>query len=179
VLATIVICIELSSAWINRLRAAIVTALVAVGWVMPLIGVLFLPRLNALNTSSSLHSYEDRLRNMWPEAFDLWLHNGTFLTGRGLGGLGTAQTYFESPLFNAGDNLHLYIFVTLGVLAAPLILYVCWQVARTAVGDDRSQRVPLVLFVAALTYGLTANGIENASVALILGFVARTVSDEI
>jgi hypothetical protein len=158
-------------------RIPLISALVAFGWAMPLIGAVFLPRLNALNTGSSLHSYEDRLRNMWPEAFDLWLERGTWLTGRGLGGLGTSQTYFESPLFNAGDNLHLYLFVSLGMLAAPLILYVCWQVVKAPVGPDRRDRVPLVLFTAALTYGLTANGIENASVALILGFVARVASD--
>lgn len=177
VLGSVVFCLEMSPAWINRLRTAMVFALVAFGWAMPLIGAVFLPRLNALNTGSSLHSYEDRLRNMWPEAFDLWLQHGTWLTGRGLGGLGTSQTYFESELFNAGDNLHLYLFVTLGMLAAPLILYVCWQVVKPKVGTDRCERIPLILFIAALTYGLTANGIENASVALVLGFVARVASD--
>ncbi len=178
VLAIVVACIEVSDVWINRLRGPIIATLVGFGWLMPLIGVLFLPRLNALNTSSSLHSYEDRLRNMWPEAFDLWLHDGWWLTGRGIGGLGTSQTYFESQIFNAGDNLHLYLFVCLGVLAAPLILYVCWKVASPRVGRERSERIPLVLFIAALTYGLTANGIENAPVALILGFVARVFSDK-
>ena len=178
VLAAVVVCLEMSAAWINRLRVPFIAGLVALGWAMPLIGVLFQPRLNALNTSASLHSYEDRLRNMWPDAFDLWLDHGTLITGRGLGALGAAQTYFEPQLFNAGDNLHLYLFVSLGLIAAPLIAYVCWQVARVEVGGDRQQRIPLVLFIAALTYGLTANGIENASIALVLGFVARTVCDE-
>lgn len=178
VLAIVVICIELSEAWANRLRIPAIATLVGFGWAMPLVGVLFLPRLNALNTMSSLHSYEDRLRNMWPEAFNLWLQDGWWLTGRGLGGLGTAQTYFESQIFNAGDNLHLYLFVCLGVLAAPLILYVCWQVARSPLGAERSQRIPLILFIAALTYGLTANAIENAPVALILGFVGRVACDK-
>ena len=85
---------------------------------------------------------------------------------------------FESQIFNAGDNLHLYLFVCLGVLAAPLILYVCWQVARSPLGAERSQRIPLILFIAALTYGLTANAIENAPVALILGFVGRVACDK-
>lgn len=178
VLAAIVVCIEMSAGWINLLRMPFIAGLVAIGWTMPLVGVLFQPRLNALNTSASLHSYEDRLRNMWPDAFDLWLNDGTLVTGRGMGGLGAAQTYFEPHRFNAADNLHLYLFVTLGLLAAPLIAYVCWQVAKTQVGADRRQRIPLVLFIAALTYGLTANGVESAPIALVLGFVARVVCDK-
>ena len=177
VLAVAIMCIEISPVALRRIRIPTIAALVAFGWAMPLFGLLYSPRLNALNTSSSLHSYEDRLRNMWPEAFDLWFQHGTWLTGRGLGGLGTAQTYFEPQLFNAGDNLHLYIFVTLGLLAAPLTIYVCWQVAQLRIGKQRLGRVPLVLFIITLTYGLTTNAIENASVALILALVARISAD--
>ncbi len=177
VLAVAVMCTEISPVALRRIRIPTIAVLVAFGWAMPLIGLLYNPRLNALNTSSSLHSYEDRLRNMWPEAFDLWFERGTWLTGRGLGALGTAQTYFEPHLFNAGDNLHLYIFVTLGMLAAPLTLYVCWQVAHLRISKERLGRVPLVLFLVTLTYGLTTNAIENASVALILALVARISAD--
>ena len=177
VLAIAVVCIEISPAALRRIRVPTIAILVSFGWAMPLFGLLYNPRLNALNTSSSLHSYEDRLRNMWPEAFDLWFQHGTWLTGRGLGALGTAQTYFEPQLFNAGDNLHLYLFVTLGVLAAPLTIYVCWQVAQLRFSTQRLGRVPLVLFIVTLTYGLTTNAIENASVALILALVARISAD--
>ena len=177
VLAIAVVCIEISPAALRRIRVPTIAILVSFGWAMPLFGLLYNPRLNALNTSSSLHSYEDRLRNMWPEAFDLWFQHGTWLTGRGLGALGTAQTYFEPQLFNAGDNLHLYLFVTLGVLAAPLTVYVCWQVAQLRFSTQRLGRVPLVLFIVTLTYGLTTNAIENASVALILALVARISAD--
>ena len=72
VLAVAVVCIEISPAALRRIRIPTIAVLVAFGWAMPLFGLLYNPRLNALNTSSSLHSYEDRLRNMWPDAFDLW-----------------------------------------------------------------------------------------------------------
>jgi hypothetical protein len=178
VLVIVVLAAEISNALLDHTRVLIVGMLAFFGFAMPLIGWLYEPRLNAVNTSAGLASYEDRLRYMWPEAFDLWLHGGNVFTGRGLGSIGTAQTYFEPQRFNAGDNLFLYLFVTLGIIALPLILYVCAKFAMLKTSQTPAHKRIFLLGLIPLSYGLTANVVENASLAIVVGLMCRMSCDQ-
>jgi hypothetical protein len=177
VLALVVVCQEMPEAMLHRIRGVLVAFFVTVGCALPLIGWIYLPRLNAINTSSGLHSYEDRLRYMWPEAFDLWIHRGNWFTGRGLGGLGTAQNYFEPEIFNAGDNLHLYVCVSLGVVAIPLFIYIWTRVAQLSIERGSHSRRIFLISLVPLSYGLMVNVIENAMLSLSLGLFIRYACD--
>lgn len=118
-------------------------------------------------------SFYDRLNNMWPEAWALIAQHGSPLLGRGFGGLGTAQTYFEPELFNAGDNLFMYWIVIFGWLAlVPIIILLLaslWIRPWTRKGDS----LPYALTLATIVYGITTNVVENAFFAITCGMVVH------
>lgn len=65
----------------------------------------------------ALSSFMERFEWMWPDSFAL-MNLGDFtnyLSGRGLGGLGAAQVYFEPEKFRAGDNNFVYMLVNFGL----------------------------------------------------------------
>lgn len=68
-------------------------------------------------------SYGIRMDITWPDAISL-LNTSAFngFLGRGIGGLGTAQQYGEPSLYNSGDNIFVFLLVTVGILVVPIIL---------------------------------------------------------
>lgn len=117
-----------------------------------------------------LLSFEDRLLNTWPEGFNLLKNHGSFLLGRGVGGIGGAQKYFEKSIVNPADNLFLYLYVSFG-LGAILILY---PFLKRSVALARAEETPLNLFfflfaLSVITFGMTANVIESPLHGLLFG----------
>ncbi|MEN7341424.1 MAG: hypothetical protein AAAFM81_00720 [Pseudomonadota bacterium] len=126
--------------------------------------------------ASATFSFYDRLNRMWPEAWALLEESGSVLLGRGIGAIGTAQTYFEPSRFNAGDNIFMYWFVVFGALALPGFIFFLMRTLRLK--PLRSQR-ELLLFcwvVTTLVYGAMTNIVENAILALTCGVVVRALA---
>ncbi|MFW5453796.1 hypothetical protein [Thioalkalivibrio sulfidiphilus] len=121
-----------------------------------------------------LHSFGDRLERMWPDTLQMVLNQGNALLGRGVGGIGMAQRYFEPVLYSPADNLALYLFSLLGLIGLLLIggyvtgLYILY----------RSRRLPLFVYMGGLIVllsGLTVNVLESAFLALLFGVTLRYV----
>ena len=119
------------------------------------------------------NSFYDRLNHMWPEAWTLLSDYGHILLGRGVGGIGTAQSYFESTLFNAGDNLFMYWFVVFGWAALPGFALLLLASLRIQPQRNAEQMRVYCLLLATLLYGMITNIVENALSALIFGIVVR------
>lgn len=120
-------------------------------------------------TVTSLSSFEERALQTWPDGLALASREGNWLTGRGLGGIGVAQQFFEPDLFNPGDNFFVYLWGAFGAGGVLLLAYVPWRVLRAHVPLSRNQRVAIVAIGAFLAIGLTLNGIEAAIASLFLG----------
>jgi hypothetical protein len=122
----------------------------------------------------TLSSMVDRATTMWPGAFALiaddhsWLE---WLLGRGLGGIGQAQSISE-PDANAADNLFVYLYVTFGVTC--LVFGMAIFSRFRAVYRENGDRFVLFFTLAAtvLTLGLAVNVIESVVPALALGILA-------
>lgn len=122
---------------------------------------------------NALYSFYDRLNHMWPEAWRLLHEHGHFMFGRGIGGIGTAQTYVEPLRFNAADNLFMYWFVIFGWLALPA--FVLLLLASTRLEPKRLpvDQAIFALLIATLVYGLSTNIVENAAFAISAGLAIR------
>jgi hypothetical protein len=122
----------------------------------------------------TLSSMLDRATTMWPGAFALiaddhsWLE---WLLGRGLGGIGQAQSISE-PEANAADNLFVYLYVTFGVTCVVFGMAIFSRFR--AVYREKGDRFVLFFALAAtvLTLGLAVNVIESVVPALALGILA-------
>ena len=123
--------------------------------------------------ANATYSFYDRLNYMWPEAWELLIERGHMLLGRGIGGIGTAQTYFESTVFNAGDNIFMYWFVVFGWVALPGFLLLLLRSLRLKPFRSDTELRVYCLLLALLVYGAMTNIVENAIFALIAGIVVR------
>ena len=120
---------------------------------------------------NALYSFYDRLNYMWPEAWALLHEHGNAWLGRGLGGIGTAQTYLEPLKFNAADNLYMYWIVVFGWISLPVMLALLLATLRLRPARSQAEHVHFTLLVATLVYGLTTNIVENAAFAIVAGTV--------
>ena len=116
-------------------------------------------------------SFGDRLTWMWPDSLRLLDLNGSWhwWVGRGLGGIGGAQQYFESERYLAADNLFVYVAVYVG-LPMSLLLFIAmwWRIVRLILSRDmEAWRLPVLL--ALIVYGAVVNEVEEGLLALFLG----------
>ena len=124
------------------------------------------------------YSFWDRLNDMWPNAWKLLETQGNILWGRGLGGIGTPQTYFEANRFNAADNIFVYWFVIFGWVALPGFLLLLLRSLRLNPSRHAVESAGFCLFVATLVYGITANVVESGFFAIAAGMSVRYLFHE-
>lgn len=123
--------------------------------------------------ANAAYSFYDRLNYMWPEAWRLLDEQGSLLLGRGLGGIGTAQTYFESALFNAGDNIFMYWFVVFGWTAIPGFILLIIRTLKVKPCSSPDQMRVYAMLMSIVVYGVMTNIVENAVFALVCGLIVR------
>ena len=128
--------------------------------------------------SNLTYSFLDRLNDMWPNAWKLLDNQGSTLWGRGLGGIGTPQTYFESSRFNAADNNILYWFVIFGWVALPGFLLLLLRSLRLNPWRHPVEAAGFCLLLATLVYGITANVVESGFFAIAAGMSVRFLFHE-
>lgn len=124
-------------------------------------------------------SYLDRMSSMWPGALDLLAGSPVPALGRGLGGIGAAQTLFEPDAFNAADNLFVYQFVTLGALALPIIAVFAIGALRQAFADGDAARTRFGLCLVVIWYGSVGNIVEHPILAMTYGLLLHAAFETI
>ena len=102
---------------------------------------------------------------MWPDSLHLLNLGGTYhwWIGRGLGGIGAAQQYFEPARYLAADNLFVYVTVYVGLpLSLLLFLAAWWRIVRLSLRRDAvAWRLPVIL--ALVAYGVVASLVGGRS----------------
>ena len=114
-------------------------------------------------------SFGERLEKMWPQTIDMLLEQGSKLFGRGIGGIGIAQNYFESQLYSPADNMSLYLFGVFGLFGLFLIILYMISMARYAQISAEKQ-IFYWFGCIVLLEGWTINVIESPILSLIFGF---------
>jgi hypothetical protein len=145
---------------------------------LPVAGVALLPFLPVNNPIVwlLLFSTDDRIRNIWPRALHLVHAHGHWALGRGLGGMGTAQMYFEPQSWNPGDNVALFLWGNFGLVGVALYCWLCFRlVERMGRPEPGAAWVaPALLFFT--SYGVTNNNIESTAMGLLLGMLMAKAS---
>ena len=170
----------LNDQWLVRLKVPLFSSLLALGMCLPLVSWLIQYRfdITGIAANTTIYSFTDRIETMWPEALELLTHHGSLIIGRGFGGIGVAQSYFEPQLFNAADNVFVYCSVVGGLGMFPVAAAVLIKFMTRIDPDIRVERAGYLMMVLVLVYGLTANVFENAPMALALGILISWGLDE-
>lgn len=153
----------------------IVIATVGAAFPISTLFVAYQLNLKSFTSMFLFSSFGERLTQMWPDAFKLVSLHGNLILGRGLGGIGVAQSYFEPGLANSADSVYVYLYASFGLLAIPLVaLYV----NRVRNIDLRANWPRLLWFlgIAVLLSGWTVNVVESAYTAIVLGITLRAAT---
>ncbi|NPD16319.1 hypothetical protein HOY34_14055 [Xinfangfangia sp. D13-10-4-6] len=149
---------------------ALVLAWMGVVYIGPLLSVLFGNSYFGVVMGETVRSsFIDRVVNTWPlaiSAMELESHPIHWLTGRGFGGIGVAQTMFEGR-GNPGDNLAVYLFVSFGLMS----LFFAWAIFRgamAAIFARESGRRDFALIVSMLGVASMANTVEGIFTLMML-----------
>lgn len=125
--------------------------------------------LDSLWSQVLFASFEDRLTVVWPASLALALEHGSAVLGRGIGGIGAAQKYFEPLAFMPADNLFIYLYVTFGLLALAFVWIYVWNLAQLDTRHSAWSRLMWSVGIAVLLNGLANNGLESPITATLLG----------
>ena len=108
-----------------------------------------------------LASFAERLELTWPDWLRMIVERGNPLLGRGLGGIGAAQMYFE-PTFSAADNIAVYLYGTFGVLGLVLLWVYVMRTRHMRLGGPIEH---FFFFCACMVMleGVTVNVLETGS----------------
>lgn len=140
----------------------------------------------------SLQSFYDRAERMWPDAWDWYSQRSTPLFGVGLGGIGFAMRLYsaeaafyaadlasyEPYLINFADNMFVYLFVQLGVMALVYIGVVLFGAMRLSNEFDSAKVAALAILVFCVGYGVAVSIIEDQIACMFLGAAAYYVWGE-
>ncbi len=160
----------------ERFALIVLTGLASVTVLLP---VLFLTtRANVITIDSggflNITSLMDRMAWMWPTAWDLVFKNSNPLTmifGRGIGGIGTPQYFFEVLIRNPADNLFVYLYVTFGAFSLFFIRHLVIGVRNWLPINSSEFLVYYTLTAVILIIGITSNVIESSTTLLIMGIL--------
>jgi hypothetical protein len=115
-------------------------------------------------------SFIDRMKNTWPDAFALVTHSYFKLLGRGMGGIGAPQQYFETYLYNPGDNIFVYLYVIFGYLVLGLIIWLTTKIITLKI--EQKSDISIIFFLLSLfSIGATLNAIESPFFSMSIGIL--------
>lgn len=141
------------------------------GVVLPAISLVVQPKMvfSSFLERAFLYSFYDRMINTWPQALfrldEPWL----ILFGRGFGGIGAAQAYFDPWNFNPADNVYVYVVSMFGLVGLFSFLFAFLRFISSVSAE--TPLVVRVLLVVVLFYGITTNLIDNAWFGLLIGLL--------
>jgi hypothetical protein len=104
------------------------------------------------------------------------VERGSPFFGRGLGGIGAAQFYFEPALYSPADNIAVYLFGTFGVLGIILLCVYAWKATRMRI-DGPIARFFFYCACLVLLEGVTVNVLEGSFMAMAFGASFRFLQE--
>jgi len=109
-----------------------------------------------------------RVQQEWPEALSMIATRGGPILGRGMGGIGSAQSFFEPAIQNGGENVALFLYGYFGLLGVVFLLAYAWKASRMS----RNGRIGEFVFCCACVVLLegAAMSVLEASLFLSLAF---------
>ena len=122
-----------------------------------------------------LESFFMRISMGWPDAFKLVQEYGNLLLGRGLGGMGTSQQYFEPQKFNAGDNLFVLFYANFGLLG---IVYLFYLAIRGQSLDLKTEQFYYLFLFSFFAFGIVTAGVDNGLFCMFLGIFLGYINNK-
>jgi len=146
-----------------------------IGICLPFLGGIISVNPTVYAEEFFLSSIKMRLSSTWPDAISLIIRNGNLFLGRGLGGIGAPQLYFQPAYYNPADNMYLSIYASFGIGMIVFVGAWVWGLAKLWPEGRRHDRLFWLFGLAILTSGWMVNGIEDPMTAVAMGLCVSYV----
>jgi len=159
-------------AWIMFLGIFIIVELV-----LPLstLWIRYNPHFEGFINQLMFESFGDRLRWTWPQSLELLnLRKWSWLTGRGLGGIGISQRFFEPHYYITADNMFVYLIVDMGLPVALITIITTYVMIAKKICNGintLSAHIVFPLYMSIVLYGMVVNLIEDPLLSFMLGVI--------
>lgn len=119
-----------------------------------------------------LTSLWSRMLDTWPTALAFLKSRGDLLLGRGIGGIGGSQLYFEQENYTPGDNLFVYALSYFGVMSIAYFAYV-YKLAQKI--DLKNGLFYYLCLLILFIYGITQSVFESGFFLMFTGMCLRYI----
>ncbi|MCM5555941.1 O-antigen ligase family protein [Pleomorphomonas sp. NRK KF1] len=142
---------------------------------LPLFPATALNQLNSFlgGVGNTTNSFKVRLTEMWPNAFllvELDQNPIEYIFGRGIGGIGAVQFVGRYLHPNSADNLFVFLYVSVGLFALPLLTMLLLSLARTQPQMPAISAAVALMLLYTLIACITNGGLETIVIAFVLGY---------
>ncbi len=127
------------------------------------------------NVPLVLLSFFMRVGWMWPGAFELIHRFGSLILGRGFGGIGSSQIYFEPEKLIAPDNIFIAFYGNFGLLGVGYLFYLA-RLGQTL--NLKTEKFYFLILFSFFTYGIVAAGTQNDLFCLFLGIFLGYINNQ-
>ncbi len=117
----------------------------------------------------SFSSFNDRLVQMWPDAWKWIARNDAFPFGVGLGGISGAQRLFAPYEINAADNMFILMYAFFGMMSFVYLGWLSWRVIKLPNKRDKAVNQAMATLVYIFGYGIVISIFEDQMASLFLG----------
>lgn len=130
-----------------------------------------------------LQSFEDRLMNTWPMSIDIIDGYGSYILGRGIGGIGFSTVLFEkiAPYPVVTDSTFLYMYGSIGILSIVFLGYIVKNVMRVSNRYTQRKGYMIALLFLFFCVGITTdvlNQIALLHIGIAVGQLIRNNDEE-
>jgi hypothetical protein len=123
----------------------------------------------------SFSSFNDRLVQMWPDAWRWIARHDAFPFGVGLGGISGAQRLYAKDEMNAADNMFVLMYAFFGMMSFVYLSWLSWRVIKLGSPQDISVNQAMAILVYIFGYGIVISIFEDQMASLFLGAAAMFI----
>jgi len=141
---------------------------------LPIVAFLVYQRPQFTKYQTLFYSLFARFTWTWPRVFNLIIEQGNFITGLGVGGIGSAQRLYSPNLQNVTDSLFVYLFATFGLIACGVYSLLIISTFYNSLNTRSSFTIGLIT-LSIILIGVTNNIIESPISSIVLGVLLSNI----
>lgn len=158
----------------KNIHKIIITIIAILMIILPIFSIISEPIFNYLkdNINSDIYiryfaSFEARIKNTWPEAFKMVKEDGNIVFGKGLGGVGVAESIY-SDSYTPADNLFVYLYSVIGIFSFLFIGWIILKMYKLEYLKLDEKFIIYILFII-FSYGIVTNILEEPILCIYFG----------
>jgi hypothetical protein len=121
-----------------------------------------------------IKSFLIRAEQFWPDAIQQLSDKGNFILGRGMGGIGASQLFFEPNDYNSVDNIFVYAYIYFGLFS---LVYFYYIYAKSKIINYNNDFFYYLILLAVFIYGMIQSVVENGIINFFFGMALGYITE--